>query len=175
MRRHDPERHVDLVVDEWGTWFDVEPGTNPGFLYQQNSMRDAVTAAITLNIFNRHADSVTMANIAQTINVLQAMVLTDGEKMLLTPTYHVFDLYKDHQDANLLESYTETREVGDEESRVPNLHESASVDSEGRIHITVANTSLSGGEPLAVHVPGREGAKGVRPHACRRDGCAQHL
>ena len=159
MRRHDPERHVDLVVDEWGTWFDVEPGTNPGFLYQQNSMRDAVTAAITLNIFNRHADSVTMANIAQTINVLQAMVLTDGEKMLLTPTYHVFDLYKDHQDANLLESYTETREVGDEESRVPNLHESASVDSEGRIHITVANTSLSGGEPLAVHVPGREGAK----------------
>ena len=159
MRRHDPERHVDLVVDEWGTWFDVEPGTNPGFLYQQNSMRDAVTAAITLNIFNRHADSVTMANIAQTINVLQAMVLTDGEKMLLTPTYHVFDLYKDHQDANLLESYTETREVGDEESRVPNLHESASIDSEGRIHITVANTSLSGGEPLTVHVPGREGAK----------------
>ena len=159
MRRHDPERHVDLVVDEWGTWFDVEPGTNPGFLYQQNSMRDAVTAAITLNIFNRHADSVTMANIAQTINVLQAMVLTDGEKMLLTPTYHVFDLYKDHQDANLLESYTETREVGDEESRVPNLHESASMDSEGRIHITVANTSLSGGEPLTVHVPGREGTK----------------
>ena len=159
MRRHDPERHVDLVVDEWGTWFDVEPGTNPGFLYQQNSMRDAVTAAITLNIFNRHADSVTMANIAQTINVLQAMVLTDGEKMLLTPTYHVFDLYKDHQDANLLESYTEAREVGDEESRVPNLHESSSIDSEGRIHITVANTSLSGGEPLTVHVPGREGAK----------------
>ena len=79
-----------MIVDEWGTWHDVEPGTNPGFLYQQNTLRDALVAGLTLNIFNNHCDRVQMANIAQTVNVLQAMILTDGAKMLLTPTYHVY-------------------------------------------------------------------------------------
>ncbi|MFO7161080.1 MAG: alpha-L-arabinofuranosidase C-terminal domain-containing protein, partial [[Clostridium] cellulosi] len=97
MDRYDPEHKVDLIVDEWGTWYDVEPGTNPGFLYQQNTMRDALVAALTLNIFNHHSDRITMANIAQTVNVLQAVILTNGEKMILTPTYHVFDLYKSLQ------------------------------------------------------------------------------
>lgn len=99
MDRHDPAKRVGMIVDEWGTWYDVESGTNPGFLYQQNSIRDAVVAAINLNIFHRHADRVTMANIAQMVNVLQAMILTDGPRMLKTPTYHVFGLYTDHQDA----------------------------------------------------------------------------
>src|SRR4029079_14541327 len=91
-----------LVVDEWGIWTDVEPGTNPGSLYQQNSLRDALVAGTTLNIFNNHCDRVKMANLAQTINVLQSIILTEGNKMLLTPTYHVFDLYKVHQDAKYL-------------------------------------------------------------------------
>jgi alpha-N-arabinofuranosidase len=99
MDRYDPEHKVELIVDEWGTWHDVEPGTNPGFLYQQNTMRDALVAALSLNAFIRHCDRVTMANIAQTVNVLQAMILTEDDKMVLTPTYHVFDLYKAHQDA----------------------------------------------------------------------------
>ena len=90
MDKYDPEKKVALFVDEWGTWHQVEPGTNPGFLYQQNTMRDALAAALTFNIFNQNAARVKMANIAQTVNVLQAMVLTDGPKMLLTPTYHVF-------------------------------------------------------------------------------------
>ena len=102
MDQYDPEKQVGLIVDEWGTWYAVEPGTNPRFLYQQNSLRDALVAAVTLDIFNQHADRVHMANIAQTINVLQAMVLTDGGQMLLTPTYHVFEMYKVHQDATLL-------------------------------------------------------------------------
>jgi len=104
MDRFDPKHRVGLIVDEWGTWFDVEPGTNPGFLYQQNTMRDAMVAALSLNIFNRHADRVVMANIAQMVNVLQAMILTDGDRMILTPTYHVFDLYRPHQNAQLLET-----------------------------------------------------------------------
>lgn len=99
MDKYDPEKKVALIIDEWGTWFDVEPGTNPGFLYQQNTMRDAVSAAISLNIFNNHCDRVRMANIAQTINVLQAVILTEGEKMILTPTYHVFEMFKVHMDA----------------------------------------------------------------------------
>ena len=99
MDRYDPEKRVGLIVDEWGTWYDVEPGTNPGFLYQQNTMRDALVAAITLNIFNRHCDRVVMANLAQTVNVLQSVLLTEGDKVVLTPTYHVFDLYKAHQGA----------------------------------------------------------------------------
>lgn len=90
----DPDKKVDLIIDEWGTWFDCEPGTNPGFLYQQNTLRDAISAGTSLNIFNNHADRIHMTNIAQTINVLQAMILTDGSEMLLTPTYHVYDMYK---------------------------------------------------------------------------------
>ncbi len=102
MDTYDPDKRIGLIIDEWGTWFDVEPGTNPGFLYQQNSLRDALVAGVTLNIFNNHSDRVHMANIAQMVNVLQSMILTDGDKMVLTPTYHVFDMYKVHQDATLL-------------------------------------------------------------------------
>jgi alpha-N-arabinofuranosidase len=104
MDRYDPQRRVGIVMDEWGTWFDVEPGTNPGFLYQQNTIRDALVAGLSLNIFNNHAQRLHMANIAQTVNVLQAMALTEGPKMLLTPTYHVMEMYKAHQDATLLPS-----------------------------------------------------------------------
>lgn len=141
MDRRDPEHRVGLVVDEWGTWYDVEPGTNPGFLYQQNTMRDAIVAAVTLNIFNRHSDRVVMANIAQMVNVLQAVILTDGEKLLLTPTYHVFDLYKRHQDAKLAESRLSTEEAGEGENRIPALSEPASVGKDGSLTVTVANVS----------------------------------
>ena len=159
MRRYDPEGRVGLIVDEWGNWYDVEPGTNPGFLFQQNTMRDALTAAVTLNIFNRHAGGVVMANLAQTVNVLQALVLTEGEDMVLTPTYHVFDLYKEHQDAALLESYVEAGEAGAGPWRVPALHQSASMDGEGRIHITVANLSAEEAQEIRLRVPGREKAE----------------
>ncbi len=158
MRRHDPEGRVGLIVDEWGAWYDVEPGTNPGFLYQQNTMRDAMLAAVTLNIFNHHADGVVMANIAQMVNVLQAVVLTEGEKMLLTPTYHVFDLYKEHQDATLLDSWVEAHEIGVGEEKVPNLHQSASVDAAGRVHVTVANLSVSESQEIDLTAAGMEGA-----------------
>lgn len=110
MDKYDPEKRVGLIVDEWGAWYNVEPGTNPGFLYQQNTIRDAMIAAISLNIFHKHADRVHMTNIAQMVNVLQAMLLTEGEKMIKTPTYHVFDLYKNHQDAELVDSYGNAEE-----------------------------------------------------------------
>ena len=126
-------------MDEWGTWYDVEPGTNPGFLYQQNTMRDALVAAINLNIFNNHCDTVCMANIAQMVNVLQAMILTEGSKMVLTPTYHVFALYAAHQGAQQLESYAETSILRHDEEAVPTLHVSASRAADGKILITVAN------------------------------------
>ena len=144
MNKYDKEEKVGLIVDEWGSWYDVEAGTNPGFLYQQNTMRDALIAGINLNIFNKNSRRVKMANIAQIVNVLQAVILTEGEKMILTPTYHVFNMYKDHQEATLLESYIETKEIGlEEDSLVPNLHESASVDKDGRIIITINNLSLT--------------------------------
>lgn len=139
IRRYQGERKVGLIVDEWGTWFDVEPGTNPGFLYQQNTMRDALVAAVSLNIFNNHCDTVVMANIAQVVNVLQAMVLTEGGKMLLTPTYHVFEMYKAHQNARQLESYVETSLIGEGDARVPDLHISASQAEDGTVLITAAN------------------------------------
>jgi len=107
LDRYDPLHRIGIVLDEWGTWYDVEPGTEPGFLYQQNTIRDALVAGLTLNILNTWSHRVHMANIAQTINVLQAMVLTDRDKMILTPTYHVFEMYKSHQDATLLPSHLE--------------------------------------------------------------------
>jgi len=141
MNRYDPEHKVGLIVDEWGCWFDVEEGTNPGFLYQQNTMRDAIVAAINLNMFNQHSDRVIMANLAQAVNVLQAVILTEGEEMVLTPTYHVFDLYKEHQDSTLLYSYIDNEKIDGQYYDA--VSQSVSVDNDGKIHITLSNCSLS--------------------------------
>jgi alpha-N-arabinofuranosidase len=140
MDRYDPDKRVGLIVDEWGVWHNVEPGTNPGFLYQQNTLRDALVAGITLNILNQHCDRVHMANLAQTINVLQALILTEEDKMLLTPTYHVFDMYQVHQDAFLLETRIEN-ETGyiHNEERLPQINVSASKDEVGSVHVSLCN------------------------------------
>src|SRR3546814_15282404 len=115
MNKYDPDKRVALYVDEWGTWYDQEPGSHPGFLYQQNSLRDAEVAALTLNIFHRHTDRVKLAAIAQMVNVLQAMILTKDDKMLLTPTYHVFDMYVPFQGATPYPATrSEERRVGKE-------------------------------------------------------------
>lgn len=139
MDKYDPDKRVALIVDEWGTWYDVEPGTNPGFLYQQNTLRDALVAGINLNIFNNHCDRVRMANIAQTVNVLQAVILTEGDKTILTPTYHVFEMYKVHQDATLLPVDVDCPDYKSGEDAIPQISVSASKDDNGTIHITLCN------------------------------------
>jgi len=154
MDRHDPGKRIGMVMDEWGTWYDVEPGTNPGFLYQQNTLRDALVAGVSLNVFNQHADRVHMANIAQTVNVLQAMVLTDGPRMLCTPTYHVFEMYKGHQGASLLPTHLESDECGPNGARVPRVHASASRKDGGPITISVCNLDLEAAVELACEVRG---------------------
>lgn len=154
MDRYDPEKRVDIIVDEWGTWHRVEPGTNPGFLYQQSTVRDAMVAALTLNTFNNHADRIRMANIAQTVNVLQAVALTDGEKMLLTPTYYVFRMYRDHQNNTLLGSYITTEKLADDET--PQLTQSASMDENGVIYATVTNLSADNAAEIACQIADRK-------------------
>jgi alpha-N-arabinofuranosidase len=139
MNEWDPGNRIGLMVDEWGTWWDVEPGTNPGFLYQQNTMRDAFVAGITLNIFNKYAERIKMANIAQLVNVLQAVILTQDEKMILTPTYHVFDLYKVHQDATYLNSSLKTEDYEFLGDKLPALNVSASKSEDGTINISIVN------------------------------------
>jgi alpha-N-arabinofuranosidase len=139
MDRYDPEKRKGLVVDEWGNWFNVEPGTNPGFLYQQNSMRDAITAAIHLNIFNQHADRVKAANLAQMVNVLQSVILTKDDKMVLTPTYHVFRMFSVHQEAKLLNLDLRCEDYTYDTKKIPAISASASVDKEGKVHISLAN------------------------------------
>lgn len=139
MDKYDPQKRVGLVVDEWGTWYDVEPGTNPGFLYQQNTVRDAVVAGLNLHIFQKNADRVTMANIAQTINVLQAMILTDKEKMILTPTYHVFEMFKVHQGATSLPLELKTPDYVFGAEKLPMVSASASRDAAGKIHLSLVN------------------------------------
>lgn len=151
MDQYDPEKRVGLMVDEWGNWFNVEPGTNPGFLYQQNSLRDAITAATNLNIFNNRSDRVKMSNIAQMVNVLQAMIITDGPKMIVTPSYHVFDLFKVHQDAKLIPAKLETADYTFENKKVPALNASASIDNNGKIHITITNVGLKDSQKLTCY------------------------
>ncbi len=139
LDKYDPNKRVALVVDEWGTWYGVEPGTNPGFLYQQNTMRDAITAACNLNIFSNHCDRVRMANIAQMVNVLQAMILTKDEKMVLTPTYYVFDMFKVHQNALWVKTTIDSPNYVFGEQKLPAVNCSASIDDHGKLHITLCN------------------------------------
>jgi alpha-N-arabinofuranosidase len=154
MDLYDPEKRVALAVDEWGIWTDVEPGTNPGFLFQQNSLRDAIIAASTLNIFNNHSDRVRMANLAQTVNVLQALILTDEDKMLLTPTYHVYDLYKVHQDATLIPLKIQSQDYAMGTDKLKALNASASKDQAGNIHITVVNIDPNKAIDLQLEISG---------------------
>ncbi len=169
MDRYDPEKRVGIILDEWGTWFDVEPGTNPGFLYQQNTIRDALVAGLSLNIFHQHAERLQMANIAQVVNVLQAMVLTEGDKMLLTPTYHVLEMYKVHQDATLLPTVIRSPEYVPASEPSPNpaaagalipwnavaqISASASRDASGKVHISLCNLHHEEDAELAVELLG---------------------
>ncbi|HWV99109.1 MAG TPA: alpha-N-arabinofuranosidase [Candidatus Acidoferrum sp.] len=159
MDKYDPEKRVALVVDEWGAWHQVEPGTNPGFLYQQNTLRDALVAGSTLNIFNNHSDRVRMANIAQMINVLQAMILTDKEKTLLTPTYHIFEMYSVHHDAKLLPTELQSADYQSGSDKIPQVNVSASRDKDGKIHVTLCNLNPNAPADVACDVQGAKPQK----------------
>ena len=154
MDRYDPKKKLAMVIDEWGGWYEVEKGTNAGFLFQQNTIRDAMIAGTTLNIFNNNADRVRLANIAQTINVLQAVVLTQGAKMILTPTYHVYEMYNVHQDAVMLplsikcENYT----FGTE--KLPAVSASASKDKAGVTHISLVNIDANKSQEVSISLRG---------------------
>ncbi|WP_432503674.1 alpha-N-arabinofuranosidase [Kineococcus arenarius] len=187
MDAYDPDKRIGLVCDEWGTWFDVEPGTNPGFLYQQNTLRDALVASLHFDVFHRFADRLVMTNIAQTVNVLQAVVLTDGADLVLTPTYHVFRMNRRHQGAASLAVHLRedapARDVDGEQLRT--FSASASVrddvallsltnlDAEAPVTLTVDLRGRTVGEPtgevltaadLTAHnVPGQ--ATAVEPRA----------
>jgi len=154
MDKYDPQKKVALVVDEWGISADVAPGTNPDFLYQQNSMRDALIAATTLNIFNNHADRVKMANLAQAVNVLQALILTDKDKMILTPTYYVFDLYTIHHDARSLVVKFNSPNYNYGGSHIPAVNASSSVDSVGAVHISLVNLDPYRQQPIKIPLQG---------------------
>jgi alpha-L-arabinofuranosidase len=154
MDKYDPKKQVALVVDEWGGWYDVEPGTNAGFLYQQNTMRDAMIAGATLNIFHNHADRVRMANLAQTINVLQAVILTKEEKMILTPTYHVMEMYNVHQDAKLIPLNIKSNNYTFGKEKLPAISASASKDSTGLVHISLVNIDPKKTQDLTIDLQG---------------------
>lgn len=154
MDKYDPEKKTALVVDEWGGWYEVEPGTNPGFLYQQNTIRDAMIAGVTLNIFNNHCERVRMANLAQAVNVLQAVILTNKEKMILTPTYHVMEMYNVHQDATLLPVDVKTNDYVVGTEKLPAVSVSASRDQAGITHISLVNIDASKQQEIAVDIRG---------------------
>ena len=174
MDKADPKHEVDLLVDEWGTWWDEEPGTISGHLYQQNALRDAFVAALSLNVFHRHTDRVKMANIAQVVNVLQSMILTDQEgtgHMVLTPTYHVFQMYTPFQEATYLpvdlnseivqvnkEYFKEKQNAKDAGYRpCPLLSASAAKTTDGSIILAVTNVSLDKAQTIDFDIDGYNG------------------
>jgi alpha-N-arabinofuranosidase len=148
MDKDDPDKKIAFAVDEWGTWYDAEPGREPGFLYQQNTLRDAIVAALNLNVFQHHADRVRLANIAQMVNVLQAMILTDGARMLLTPTYHVFKMYEPFHDATSLAVDLTTPQYIQGGTSVPAVSLSAAKTLSGSIAVALVN--LNPHQPISV-------------------------
>jgi alpha-L-arabinofuranosidase len=154
MDEYDPENRIGLIADEWGNWFTVEPGTNPGFLYQQNTVRDAVTAALYLNIFNNHARRVKMANIAQFINVLQAMILTKDDQIVKTPTFYVFKMYKVHHDATLLPINVTCEDYSYDAMTLPSISASASKDKDGAIHVSLCNIDMRNDRNVVIDLRG---------------------
>ena len=161
MDKYDPDKKVSLVVDEWGTWLAATPGTNPAFLAQENSLRDAIVAAININIFARHADRVRMTNIAQMINVLQAMILTDQEKMLLTPTYHVFKMYLPFQDATLVPVSFDTGPYQHGDINLPRIDAIAAKTRDGAFAVAVVNVDPSKPAVVTLDVPGSGAQRAV--------------
>ena len=156
MDKYDPQNRVGLVVDEWGNWHDVEPGTNPGFLYQQNTVRDAMVASVNLDLFNKYCRRVKMANIAQTVNVLQAMILTKGDEIVRTPSFYVFKMYTVHHDATLLPSDIESEKYTMNNESIPALSATASKDDNGKIHITITNLNPEKGTSVTCELRGTD-------------------
>jgi alpha-L-arabinofuranosidase len=156
LDKNDPEKKIGFLIDEWGTWYDVEKGTNPGFLYQQNTLRDALVAALNFNIFHAHADRVTMTNIAQMVNVLQAMILTDKDKMLLTPTYHAYKMYVPFQDAmSLPVTLSDNVEYKLGAASIPGISASAARAKDGRLYLAIVNTNPNEASDVEVNVTGQ--------------------
>ncbi|MDI1334920.1 MAG: alpha-N-arabinofuranosidase [Lacunisphaera sp.] len=154
MDRYDPKKRVALIVDEWGTWWDDEPGADAAYYFrQQNTMRDAMVAALTLNLFHHHGERVRMANLAQTINVLQSVVLTNGPQMILTPTYHVFEMFKTHQDATYLPQTLKCADCAAGGRKIPLVSASASLKA-GKILLSLVHTDPDRDTVLSVNVRG---------------------
>jgi alpha-N-arabinofuranosidase len=154
MDKYDPQKKKHLAVDEWGGWYDVEPGTNGAFLFQQNTMRDAVLAGATLNIFNNHCDRVKMANLAQIINVLQAVILTKEEKLVLTPTYHVMEMYNVHHDATMLPVDVKSNKYILGKDTLTAIWTSASKDKNGVTHISLTNVDAKQTQSVSINIKG---------------------
>jgi alpha-L-arabinofuranosidase len=157
LDRNDPQKKIAFDVDEWGTWYDVEKGTNPGFLFQRNTLRDALVAALNFNIFHAHADRVRMTNIAQMVNVLQAMVITDKDKMLLTPTYYAYKLYVPFQNATSMPVAIENNaaySVGGDS--IPGISASAARAKDGKLYVALVNTNPRQAADVALKVAGQQ-------------------
>jgi alpha-L-arabinofuranosidase len=155
MEKYDPSNKYGLIIDEWGTWWRVEKDTNPSFLYQQNTMRDALVASLHLDIFNNHCERVHMANIAQTLNVLQALILTKEDKMIVTPTYHVFDMYKVHQGAYLLPINIISNEYTFKKENIAAIHGSVSKDEEGNVNVSLSNIDPNNSVDIKMELNGQ--------------------
>jgi alpha-N-arabinofuranosidase len=156
LDKNDPEKKIGFMVDEWGTWYDVEKGTNAGFLFQQNTLRDAVVAALNFNIFHAHADRVRMTNIAQMVNVLQSMIITDKDKMVLTPTYYAYQMYAPFQGATSLPLTLQNNpQYALDGKSIPGISASAARGADGKLYLALVNTNPGQAADVALNIPGQ--------------------
>ncbi|MEZ4887995.1 MAG: alpha-L-arabinofuranosidase C-terminal domain-containing protein [Chitinophagales bacterium] len=162
MDKYDPEKTKGLIVDEWGNWHDSAPGSNPAFLYQQNTLRDALVASVNLDMFNNHCERVKMANIAQAVNVLQSVILTKGNEMVLTPTYYVFKMYKVHHDATLIPHQKKSASYTFNDKKIEAVHTSCSKDANGKIHVTITNLDPNNGQVINCSFEGATSMKALK-------------
>ncbi len=162
MDQHDKQKRVGLLLDEWGTWWDEEPGTVRGHLYQQNTMRDAFVASLSLDVFHKYTERLKMANIAQIVNVLQSMILTKDKDMVLTPSYYVFKMYRVHQDATHLPLDLICDRITARDGRVvPMVSATASKDKAGKIHVSLSNIDVENEQEITIELPGIKETKAV--------------
>jgi len=174
LDKNDPEKKIGFMVDEWGTWYDVEKGTNAGFLFQQNTLRDAVVAALNFNIFHAHADRVRMTNIAQMVNVLQSMIITDKDRMVLTPTYHAYEMYVPFQNATSLPLTLQNNPKYTLDGKsIPAISASAARGADGKLYLALVNTNPGQAADVALSIPG-QAIKAVKGRVLTADAMDAH-
>jgi alpha-N-arabinofuranosidase len=142
MDRYDPGKKVALVMDEWGVWHSGASHMPEDCPHSPGTIRDAIVAAMMLNMFNNHCERLRVANIAMLVNALHPLYITHEDRLLRTPTSHVYEMFTVHHEATMLPLITTADRGLPYDYTMPGFNASASRDDAGRIHLTLCNVTV---------------------------------